>query len=84
VNDPEAYKAYISGAGPVFERHGAKFIVRGGKFHAAEGQARTRNVVIEFPSFQAALDCYNDPDYEAARAHRLPVSTAEIVIVEGV
>jgi uncharacterized protein (DUF1330 family) len=83
VNDPEAYKAYISGAGPVFERYGAKFIVRGGKFHAAEGKARARNVVIEFPSFQAALDCYNDPDYEAARAHRLPVSSAEIVIVEG-
>jgi uncharacterized protein (DUF1330 family) len=84
VNDPEAYKAYISGAAPVFEQYGAKFVVRGGKIHAAEGHARARNVVIEFPSFQAALDCYNDPAYQAARGHRLPVSTAEVVIVEGV
>jgi len=84
VNDPEGYKAYLSGAAPAFERYGAKFIVRGGKFHAAEGQARSRNIVIEFPSYQAALDCYNDPVYQAALVHRQRAATAEIVIVEGV
>ncbi len=84
VKDPEGYKAYVAGAAPAFEQYGAKFIVRGGKFHAAEGVARARNVVIEFPSYQAALDCFNSPVYQAARAHRLPVSAAEVVIVEGV
>ena len=49
-----------------------------------KGQARSRNVVIEFPSYQAALDCYNSKEYQAARAHRLPAATGEIVIVEGV
>jgi uncharacterized protein (DUF1330 family) len=83
VNDPEAYKAYITGAAPAFAEYGARFLVRGGRTFAAEGQARGRNVVIEFPSYQAALDCYNSPVYQAARAHRLPVSTAEVVIVEG-
>ncbi len=83
VRDPEAYKAYIAGAAPAFQEYGAKFIIRGGQFAAAEGQARQRNVVIEFPSYQAALDCFNSKVYQAARAHRLPVSTAEIVIVEG-
>ncbi len=84
VKDPEGYKAYVAAAAPAFEQYGAKFIVRGGKTHAAEGTARARNVVIEFPSYQAALDCFNSPVYQAARAHRLPVSTAEVVIVEGV
>jgi uncharacterized protein (DUF1330 family) len=83
VKDLEAYKAYVAGAAPAFKEYGATFLARGGKFHAAEGPARTRNVVIEFPSFQAAIDCYNSPVYQAARAHRLPVSEAELVIVEG-
>jgi uncharacterized protein (DUF1330 family) len=83
VKDPEGYKVYIAAAAPVFEKYKAKFIVRGGRFHPGEGTARARNVVIEFPSYQAALDCYSSPEYQAARAHRLPVSTAELVIVEG-
>ncbi len=83
VNDAEAYKSYIAGAAPAFQQFGARFLVRGGHFHAAEGQGRSRNIVIEFPSYQAALDCYNSSVYKAARAHRLPVSTADLVIVEG-
>jgi uncharacterized protein (DUF1330 family) len=84
VNDPEAYKLYVAGAAPAFQQYGARFLARGGQFTAVEGPARARNVVIEFPSYQAAIDCYNSPVYQAARAHRLPVSAAELVIVEGV
>ncbi len=84
VSDPEKYKDYVSGAAAAFKEYGAKHLVRGGSFTAAEGQARSRNVIIEFPSYQAALDCYNSKDYQAARAHRLAAATAEIVIVEGV
>jgi uncharacterized protein (DUF1330 family) len=40
-------------------------------------------VVIEFPSLQAATDCYNSPEYQAAKAIRDPVSTGDLVIVEG-
>ena len=64
VTDPEKYKAYASGAAAAFQQYGAKYLVRGGHFTAAEGQARSRNVVIEFPSYQAALDCYNSKEYQ--------------------
>jgi uncharacterized protein (DUF1330 family) len=83
VHDPESYKAYISGAAPAYAEYGAKFLVRGGQFSAAEGQSRKRNVVIEFPSYQAALDCYNSATYQAAREHRLRASTGDIIIIEG-
>jgi uncharacterized protein (DUF1330 family) len=84
VTDAETYKAYASGAAAAFQQYGATYLVRGGAFTAAEGQARSRNVVIEFPSYQAALDCYNSKEYQAARADRLPAATCDIVIVEGV
>ena len=84
VSDPGKDKAYASVAAEAFKQHGAKVLVRGGPFAAAEGQARSRNVVIEFPSYRTALDCYNSKDYQPARAHRLGASTGEIVIAEGV
>ena len=83
VEDAEIYKRYVAGAVPAFERHGAKFLARGGATFPMEGSNRARNVIIEFPSVQAAQDCWNSPDYQAARQHRLPVSKGDIVIVEG-
>jgi len=84
VKDLEAYKAYLSGATQAFAGHGARFLARGGRADGVEGQARARNVIIEFPSYQAAMDCYNSVAYQAARAHRASASVGEIVIVEGV
>ena len=83
VRDPERYKDYIATATPAYERFGAKFLIRGGEHEAAEGDWHSRNVVIEFPSYQAAQDCYNSPEYKAARAIRQEVSEGRIIIIEG-
>jgi len=37
------------------------------------------NVVIEFPSHQAAVDCYNSPEYQIAAKIRQEVADAEMV-----
>ncbi len=83
VADPEAYKAYVAANARPFKAHGARFVVRAGRFENPEGSSRTRNVVIEFPSYQAALDCWNSPDYQAAIKLRALVSTIDLVIIEG-
>ena len=80
---PAAYKKYAEGAGPVYAEHHARFLVRGGAAHAMEGEARTRNVVIEYPTVSEAYACFSSPGYQKAREHRLPVAEGEIVIVEG-
>ena len=69
---------------PAFERHGAKFLARGGKTEVLEGKARARNVIIEFPSMEEALACYHSPEYQAASKIRQSVSEGEFVLVEGV
>ena len=84
VRDEERYKDYISTARPAFERYGANFLARGGTIEPLEGQHRKRNVVIEFPSVRAALDCYNSAEYQAAKAIRQLVADAEMIVVEGV
>ena len=42
-----------------------------------------RNIIIEFPSYQAALDCYNSPEYQAASVFRKQASTGQIIIMDG-
>jgi uncharacterized protein (DUF1330 family) len=83
VKDPETYKDYIAANAAAFRKYGARFIVRGGPFENPEGSSRSRNVVIEFPTYQAALDCWNSPEYKAALAIRAPISDGDMVIIEG-
>ena len=83
VNDAARYPDYVALAAPAYARFGAKLIVRAGKFDAVEGEARPRNVVVEFPTYQAAMDCYNSPEYTAARSIRQAIADGEFIIIEG-
>ena len=84
VADTEAYKQYAAANAKPFKDFGAKFLVRGGQFERMEGASRSRQVIIEFPSYQAALDCWKSNDYQAAIKLRLPpVAKVDLVIVEG-
>ncbi len=83
VRDDNVYAKYRDANAIAFKKYGAKFIIRGGKFENPEGTSRSRNVVIEFPSYQAALDCWNSPEYKHAISIRAPISEGDIVIIEG-
>lgn len=83
VVEPEAYKGYLAANARAFANYGARFLVRAGRFETMEGQSRSRNVVIEFPSYQAALECYRSDEYQQALALRLPVAQGELIIIEG-
>ena len=84
VTDPETYPEYVRKDTPILESFGAKFIIRGGQSQVMEGQAGDRHVVIEFPSYQAALDAYNDPEYQAVADIRRAAADSTIIVVEGV
>ena len=83
VADPERYKAYMAANAAPLAKYSARFLVRAGCSETPEGTSRTRNVVIEFPTYQAALDCWKSPEYQEAIKLRLPVSTIDLVIIEG-
>lgn len=81
--NPDRYKEYAAANGAAFRKYGARFVVRAGRFETVEGKSRARNVVIEFPSYQAALDCWHSTEYQEALAIRKGISQGEIVIAEG-
>ena len=84
VTDMEQYKKYVESAPPAFEKYGAKFLARGGRFEVMEGEVKSRNVVIEFASLEDAIACYQSNAYQKARAHRIDAGDADITIVEGI
>ena len=83
VADQERYEAYIAANAEPLKKYGAQFLVRAGRFETPEGASRSRNAVIEFPSYQAALDCWKSPEYQRAIKLRAPVSTIDLIIIEG-
>ncbi|WP_315918408.1 DUF1330 domain-containing protein [Mesorhizobium sp. SP-1A] len=83
VRDQDVYRKYIEANGAAFSKYGAKFLVRAGQYENPEGPTGNRHVVIEFPSFEIALACYNSPEYQEALKHRLAGSVGKVVIVEG-
>lgn len=83
VADLDQYKKYVAANAVPFKKYGARFLVRAGTFEAMEGTNRSRNVVIEFPSYQAALECYRSPEYQEAVKLRLPASEGDLIVIEG-
>lgn len=83
VTDPDNYPQYMAANKAAFEKYGAKFLVRGGQGEIVEGPTANRLVIIEFDSYQTALDCFHSPEYQAALEIRRQYSTAHLAIVEG-
>ena len=82
VTDAEAYGKYAELAGPAIAKHGGTFIARGTRYVQLEGRDRPRNVVARFPSIEAAVECYNSPEYQAALDHARGASERDLVVVE--
>ena len=66
VSDAESYGEYAKRAGAAVANHGGKFIVRGQPAVTREGEDFPRNVVVEFPSYDQAVACYDSPEYQEA------------------
>ncbi len=84
VTDPDGYPDYIAADKLAFDKFGARFPVRGGACTGPEGPIRDRHVVIEFDSYQQALQCCNSPEYQNVVTLRQRYADSEIMIVEGV
>ena len=85
VTDPDAYQEYAKRTPAVVEKYGGRFVVRGGRQVALEGDpGPARTVIIEFPTLERVEEFFNSPEYREAKAFRQGAATARFLAVEGV
>ena len=85
ILDPEQYEVYKKAVAANIQQAGGRYLVRGGKCEALEGEApQTRTVILEFPSKQAVLDWYRSNDYAEIRKLRDGAANATLYVVEGI
>jgi uncharacterized protein (DUF1330 family) len=82
VTDPEAYGRYAGLATDAIAKHGGEFLARATRYVTLEGRERKRHVVARFPSVEAAVACYNSPDYQAALEHARGAAERDLVVIE--
>jgi uncharacterized protein (DUF1330 family) len=84
VTDPALYDDYRKQVAATVEKHGGRFIVRGGKVEALEGGwTPNRLVVLEFPSMQKLLTWYRSAEYASLIKLRQRASRGKLVAVDG-
>lgn len=84
LHDADGYEEYKSKAPALIEKHGGRYIVRGGANEVVEGTwPAGRIVVLEFPDFASANAFADDPEYAPIAAIRHATATSHIWIVEG-
>jgi len=85
IFDAEKYKRYTDQVPGIMRAHNARILARGGRHEILEGaKLFTRFVVIEFPTFEAAVGCFKSREYQDASAHRRNGGgEVELVIVDG-
>ena len=85
INDPVEYKKYTDLVPAIIAKYQGRVLARGGRYRIMEGpQKFQRFVVIEFPSLEQAVACFESPEYqEAAAFRRAGAGEVENVIVEG-
>lgn len=85
VDDEEIYKTYTAKSPAIIQKYGGRFLARGKALETLEGQPfNKRIVVVEFPDSDAARRFYNSKEYQQARELRLPVSSAQFILIEGI
>jgi uncharacterized protein (DUF1330 family) len=84
MKNPEKIKRYAEKASPVIKKYHGIILARGGKVKTIEGNPSPRTVLIQFPTMDNALKCYNSSEYQEAMKIGNGEFNRHIQIVEGV
>jgi uncharacterized protein (DUF1330 family) len=85
VTNVAQYQEYGKHSPAIVAKYGGRYLARAGRTVTLEGTpAKSRVVVIEFPSLARAQAFYDSPEYVAARKLRAGAGDAQFVVVEGI
>jgi uncharacterized protein (DUF1330 family) len=84
VTDPSAYEEYRKHVLATVQKHGGRFLARGGRAEALEGAAPPKRVVVlEFPSYEKALEWYRSAEYAPLIKLRQRAAKGRLILAEG-
>ena len=83
IDDEAAFADYLDQTIPFIEKHGGRYLTKGGTHEMLEGKRPSRVVVVEFPSKQAIKDGYNDPGDKPLIPKRHAVTRSTMTAIEG-
>jgi len=84
VTNPDDFKTYAPAVPATVEKYGGRYLARGGKADALEGDPPKRIVITAFKSMADAHRWYDSPEYSAIRPIRWRSAKSRSFIVEGV
>jgi uncharacterized protein (DUF1330 family) len=83
IKDQDALQAYGKLWPTIAERFGAEIIAGKAGIETREGPEFPRQLVIRFSSYEQAIACYEDPDYQEAMKLAHQAYDRELSILEG-
>jgi uncharacterized protein (DUF1330 family) len=64
IDNMEEFQKYPPKVIALLPKYGAEVLASDVEAVSLEGEAKTMNAIIKFPSMEAALGMYNDPEYQ--------------------
>jgi uncharacterized protein (DUF1330 family) len=83
VTNATQWGLYAAAASEAIKHYGGKPLARGGQMTIAEGEGRSRNVILEFDSYEQAKAYAFSSEYAAARKLREGAGEMDLIVVEG-
>jgi uncharacterized protein (DUF1330 family) len=88
ITDPAKFEEYRVKVGPMIEKHGGRYLTKGGSHKLLETTRRPpdRVVIIEFPDMAALNTWYNSAEYHpliALRQSAVNMDTETLFTLEG-
>jgi uncharacterized protein (DUF1330 family) len=85
ITRPQGWPEYREAVGPLIQRFGGRYIVRGGDIEVLEGRHDGRRLVLfEFPSIEAIRSFWNSSDYAEVKKLRQGSGELDVWAVPGV
>lgn len=84
ITDPVMFEEYKKLSPATVALYGGRFLARGGRIEALEGNWSPKRVVIlEFPSMAQAQAWSDSPEYAPAKRLRQLSAKSNMVVIEG-
>ena len=83
IDSVDNLKNYATKVTPVIKSYGGKPLVRGGKYQRLDGDDFSWTVILEFPSYEKAMECHNSKEYQEGWALAKDTTERNLQIIEG-